>query len=154
MAATAAYRGALATVGHASASLARTLETCSRLKGLSDDAALGLQAAGGLHHVIANHEQVLVRTLSGFFVVTMVIYKRRLMIWTSAGPFFTRSSRSASATALIFIQVCGRRTVYCVRADPNRAQSGHPPNREGESDDWPEEATRFVYFSHCRTSLL
>ncbi|KAG8862620.1 hypothetical protein FRB96_001179 [Tulasnella sp. 330] len=61
--ATAAYRGALATLAHASASLARTLETCSRLKGISDDAALGFQAAGGLHHVIANHEQVLGRTM-------------------------------------------------------------------------------------------
>lgn len=62
MSATAAFRGSLATVAHASATLARTLETCSRLKGLSDEAAVGLQAAGGLHHVIANHEQVLVST--------------------------------------------------------------------------------------------
>ncbi|KAG9002820.1 hypothetical protein FRB94_003623 [Tulasnella sp. JGI-2019a] len=59
----AAYRGALATVAHASASLARILETCSRLKGVSDEAAVGFQAAGGLHHVIANHEQVLGRTM-------------------------------------------------------------------------------------------
>ncbi|KAG8903198.1 hypothetical protein FRB99_003610 [Tulasnella sp. 403] len=59
----AAYRSALSTLSHASASLARSLETCSRLKGISDDAACGLQAAGGLHHVIANHEQVLGRSL-------------------------------------------------------------------------------------------
>ena len=56
-----AYRGALSTVSHASAHLARCLEACSRLKGVSDDAGVGLQAAAGLHHVIANHEQVLVR---------------------------------------------------------------------------------------------
>lgn len=56
----ASYRNALTTVSNASAKVARALENCARLKGLSDDAACGLQAAGGLHHVIANHEQVLV----------------------------------------------------------------------------------------------
>lgn len=64
--ATAAYRGALTTLSHASAALARSLETCSRLKGVSDESALGFQAAGGLHHLIANHEQVLVRHLWRF----------------------------------------------------------------------------------------
>ncbi|KIO28864.1 hypothetical protein M407DRAFT_21941 [Tulasnella calospora MUT 4182] len=59
----ASYRTALTTVSNASAKVARALENCARLKGLSDDAACGLQAAGGLHHVIANHEQVLGRSL-------------------------------------------------------------------------------------------
>ncbi|KAG9000993.1 hypothetical protein FRB90_011695, partial [Tulasnella sp. 427] len=59
----AAYRTTLTTVLNASAKVARALENCSRLKGISDDAACGLQAAGGLHHVIANHEQVLGHSL-------------------------------------------------------------------------------------------
>lgn len=54
------YKTALNTLSQASAKIARALEVASRTKGVSDDAALGLQAAGGLHHVIANHEQVLV----------------------------------------------------------------------------------------------
>jgi hypothetical protein len=34
-----------------------------RLKGVEDDAAIGLQAAGGLHHLMANHWQILVRSI-------------------------------------------------------------------------------------------
>jgi hypothetical protein len=36
-------------------------QTSWRLKGAEDDAAIGLQAAGGLHHLMANHWQVLVK---------------------------------------------------------------------------------------------
>ncbi|KAG8963724.1 hypothetical protein FRC03_002624 [Tulasnella sp. 419] len=61
--ATANYRAALSTLSHGSARLADALEKCARLKGVTDDVSIGLQAASGLHHLIANHEQVLGRSL-------------------------------------------------------------------------------------------
>ncbi|PVG04055.1 hypothetical protein CPB86DRAFT_721580 [Serendipita vermifera] len=62
-----AYRSALLAMSSASSRFAATFERCSRLKGVEDSAAIGLQAAGGLHHLIANHWQVLSMTLrSGF----------------------------------------------------------------------------------------
>ena len=44
---------------HASLTV-HSLLRVSRLKGVSDDASISFQAAGGLYHIIGNHEQVLV----------------------------------------------------------------------------------------------
>ncbi|KAF8332710.1 uncharacterized protein EI90DRAFT_690195 [Cantharellus anzutake] len=53
------YRNALSTLADASARFAAAIESCSRLRGVSDDASVSFQAAGGLYHIIGNHEQVL-----------------------------------------------------------------------------------------------
>lgn len=37
-----------------------TYEPCHRLKGVDDDASVGLQSAAGLHYLMANHWEVLV----------------------------------------------------------------------------------------------
>ncbi|KAG8784274.1 hypothetical protein FRC15_003585 [Serendipita sp. 397] len=61
------YRAALSTLSGASSRFAATMERCSRLKGVDDPTAIGLQAAGGLHHLVANHWQILNATLlTGF----------------------------------------------------------------------------------------
>ena len=40
-----------------------------RLKGAGDETASGLQAASGLFYILANHVDVLVRTLSKFILL-------------------------------------------------------------------------------------
>jgi hypothetical protein len=37
-----------------------THESCHRLKGVDDEASVGLQSAAGLHYLMANHWEVLV----------------------------------------------------------------------------------------------
>ncbi|KDQ07599.1 hypothetical protein BOTBODRAFT_38683 [Botryobasidium botryosum FD-172 SS1] len=57
--ASATYRKALINLSEASAGFASAIESCSRLKGTDDETSVGLQAAAGLHYLIANQEQVL-----------------------------------------------------------------------------------------------
>ncbi|KAF9507368.1 hypothetical protein BS47DRAFT_1488907 [Hydnum rufescens UP504] len=61
------YRNALSTLSDASAQFASAIESCSRLKGVGDEASVRFQAAAGLHHIIGNHEQVLSDTIRSNF---------------------------------------------------------------------------------------
>ncbi|KIY49583.1 hypothetical protein FISHEDRAFT_65513 [Fistulina hepatica ATCC 64428] len=61
------YRAALMQMSNVTAAFADALQGCSSLKGPSYDAGRSLQAASGLHHVIANHWQVLSDTLDKKF---------------------------------------------------------------------------------------
>lgn len=62
-----AYRNALKSMAMATSRFASTFERCSRLKGVDDQAAVGLQAAGGLHHLMGNHWQILDRNIQTGF---------------------------------------------------------------------------------------
>ncbi|KAF8524718.1 hypothetical protein JB92DRAFT_2878836 [Gautieria morchelliformis] len=62
-----AYRSALMAMSHASSNFANAMDACSRLKGVTDDAGVNFQAAGGLHYLMANHWDVLGSTLEQQF---------------------------------------------------------------------------------------
>ncbi|KAF8592539.1 hypothetical protein K439DRAFT_1324244 [Ramaria rubella] len=62
-----AYRGALMAMSRASSNFANAMDACSRLKGVTDDAGVNFQAAGGLHYLMANHWDVLGSTLEHQF---------------------------------------------------------------------------------------
>ncbi|CAG7855136.1 SubName: Full=Related to IVY1-phospholipid-binding protein {ECO:0000313/EMBL:CCA68894.1} [Serendipita indica DSM 11827] len=57
------YREALSLLSNATSRFATTLERCSRLKGVEDSAAIGLQAYGGFHHLMGNYWQILNSTI-------------------------------------------------------------------------------------------
>lgn len=63
----ATFRHALSAMSKASAQFAQSVEKCARLKGAGDDAASGLQSAGGLFYILANHVDVLGSSLNENF---------------------------------------------------------------------------------------
>jgi len=61
------YQSALLAMSRATATLADAMETCSGMKGPSYEQGTRLQAAAGLHHLMANHWHVLSETLDKQF---------------------------------------------------------------------------------------
>ncbi|KAH9978061.1 hypothetical protein BGW80DRAFT_1165973 [Lactifluus volemus] len=61
------YQSALLTMSRATASFADAMESCSGMKGPTYEQGTRLQAAAGLHHLLANHLHVLSETLDKQF---------------------------------------------------------------------------------------
>ncbi|KAF8271779.1 hypothetical protein EI94DRAFT_1720001 [Lactarius quietus] len=61
------YQSALLAMSRATATLADAMESCSGMKGPSYEQGTRLQAAAGLHHLMANHWHVLSETLDKQF---------------------------------------------------------------------------------------
>ncbi|KAI9466747.1 hypothetical protein BJY52DRAFT_1141483 [Lactarius psammicola] len=61
------YQSALLAMSRATAALADAMESCSGMKGPSYEQGTRLQAAAGLHHLMANHWHVLSETLDKQF---------------------------------------------------------------------------------------
>lgn len=60
------YREALMVVSKAAADFGSALEACSRVKGAGTSSE-GLMAAGGLHYLVSNHQNILANAISGSF---------------------------------------------------------------------------------------
>ncbi|PWN46211.1 hypothetical protein IE81DRAFT_319082 [Ceraceosorus guamensis] len=66
-----AYTSAMLAMSHASAGMAAAMETCSRVKG-AHEAGSGLQAAAGLHHLLANSQSLLADVLWRDFSIPLL----------------------------------------------------------------------------------
>lgn len=66
LAAAARYREALLTVSSAAAEFGAALEDCARCKGAGSSAE-SLLAAGGLHYLVSNHQQILAKSIQRTF---------------------------------------------------------------------------------------
>lgn len=62
------YREALLTVSSAAAEFGAALEDCARCKGAGSSAE-SLHAAGGLHYLVSNHQQILAKSIQRTFEV-------------------------------------------------------------------------------------
>jgi hypothetical protein len=66
--AAAGYREALMSASKAAAEFGAALEACSRCKGAGNSSE-GLQAAGGLHYLVSNHQQILAKSIHSAFEI-------------------------------------------------------------------------------------